>query len=70
MINPEIYKFIKTKYDFDFLEDLILNRKENVNFFFDMNEKPTTIHILSGNLRKIGLPNQMSFLTDEALGFI
>jgi len=70
MINHDQCKLVKTKYNYDFLEDLILNNSETVTFFFDMSEKPTTVYILSGNLNKIGLPNKISFSSDEALSFI
>ena len=70
MINHDQCKLVKTKYNYDFLEDLILNNSETVTFFFDMSEKPTTVYILSGNLNKIGLPTQTSFSSDEALSFI
>jgi diguanylate cyclase (GGDEF)-like protein len=56
---------LKNTYKIDYINDMLLNDKEHIHFYFVLNEKPFFIQIISGDLRKIGLSKKVILTSHE-----
>jgi len=70
MIKENIYRLIKENYKKDVMYDMLLKNDYHVTFFMDLLQSPKKIHIVTGDLSEIGLPNQESLTFNEFVQYI
>jgi len=52
----EINKTVNDRYNLDVVDDIILSRKKRIILYFDITEKTRKLHVVSGDLKVLGLP--------------
>lgn len=55
-MDSEIKTLLASKYQLDLEEDILFTKDEYLKFFFDWQEKPRTLYLISGNPLTLGLP--------------
>ncbi|MDO9628772.1 MAG: GGDEF domain-containing protein, partial [Acholeplasmataceae bacterium] len=59
-----------TKYGIDYVKDIILDSACHVTFYFDLLDSSRFIYIISGDQKKIGLPDQMHLSFDTLFDLV
>ena len=69
-MRTTIDEWVRESYGLDLVEDILLNPKDHLSCLVDFKMHPGMIHVLSGDLNKVGLPLDRSFAFSELRPFI
>ncbi|MFU8786196.1 MAG: GGDEF domain-containing protein [Candidatus Izemoplasmataceae bacterium] len=64
------YDIIKKTYGLDVIDDILLKKDKHVEFVFNLQKKPMTVHIIKGDTTAIGLPNKIEMPFKELLTYV
>lgn len=56
---------LKEKYDIDLFDDVFLNKDQHILFYVDLKEEPRQVHIISGDLKMLNLPDKKTLTFKE-----
>ncbi len=69
-MNKNILKQLQTEYHVDYVNDMLLQKRCHIHFYFSFNETPIKFHIINGDMSLLGLSEKEYFTADEIISYI
>lgn len=67
MMNNKAIKELKLKYNIDFIDNMLMQKREHISFYFVQGIRPMKFNILSGDVTKIGFEDKLALYSHDII---